>query len=173
MNEILAAMDTVKCYAWEKSFQSKVQSMRNDELSWFRKAQLLSALGIRDSNLLAKILILPLFQSLFSETMSDISNESTTVPQPSLNNPIITDSSKISPTTSESHSIQITTIRLNDTTRGGQRRKVLQLLERSGKTLTSSTPEWKYAEDGLHHKKTMEDNRIFKFLVVLNVEFDE
>ncbi|RVW84713.1 hypothetical protein CK203_046723 [Vitis vinifera] len=27
--------------------------------------------------------------------MSDISNESTTVPQPSMNNPIITDSSKI------------------------------------------------------------------------------
>ncbi|RVW50122.1 hypothetical protein CK203_012113 [Vitis vinifera] len=45
--------------------------------------------------------------------MSDISNESTTIPQPSLNNPIITDSSKISPTTSESHSVQITTIRLN------------------------------------------------------------
>ncbi|RVW45622.1 Retrovirus-related Pol polyprotein from transposon RE1 [Vitis vinifera] len=45
--------------------------------------------------------------------MSDISNESTTVPQPSLNNPIITDSSKISLTTSESHSIQITTICLN------------------------------------------------------------
>ncbi|OAY47206.1 hypothetical protein MANES_06G060800v8 [Manihot esculenta] len=43
MNEILAAMDTVKCYAWEKSFQSKVQSIRNDELSWFRNAQLLSA----------------------------------------------------------------------------------------------------------------------------------
>ncbi|CAL9060621.1 unnamed protein product [Musa banksii] len=43
MNEILAAMDTVKCYAWEKSFQSKVQSIRNDELSWFRKAQLLAA----------------------------------------------------------------------------------------------------------------------------------
>ncbi|KAJ0017074.1 hypothetical protein Pint_11082 [Pistacia integerrima] len=42
MNEILAAMDTVKCYAWEKSFQSRVQSMRNDELSWFCKAQLLS-----------------------------------------------------------------------------------------------------------------------------------
>ena len=36
-----------------------------------------------------------------------------------------------------------------------------------------NTYEWKYAEDGLHHKKTMEDNRIFKFLVVLNVEFDE
>ncbi|KAJ9163266.1 hypothetical protein P3X46_022952 [Hevea brasiliensis] len=45
MNEILAAMDTVKCYAWEKSFQSKVQSIRNDELSWFRNAQLLSALN--------------------------------------------------------------------------------------------------------------------------------
>ena len=45
--------------------------------------------------------------------MLDISNESTIVPQPSLNNPIITDSSKISPTTSESHSIQITRIRLN------------------------------------------------------------
>ncbi|GAV87979.1 ABC_tran domain-containing protein/ABC_membrane domain-containing protein [Cephalotus follicularis] len=43
MNEILAAMDTVKCYAWENSFQSKVQSARNDELSWFRKASLLGA----------------------------------------------------------------------------------------------------------------------------------
>ncbi|KAH7568509.1 hypothetical protein JRO89_XS06G0008600 [Xanthoceras sorbifolium] len=42
MNEILAAMDTVKCYAWEKSFQSRVQSIRYDELLWFRKAQLLS-----------------------------------------------------------------------------------------------------------------------------------
>lgn len=43
MNEILAAMDTVKCYAWERSFQSRVQNIRNEELSWFRKAQLLSA----------------------------------------------------------------------------------------------------------------------------------
>ncbi|KAB1222717.1 ABC transporter C family member 2 [Morella rubra] len=43
MNEILAAMDTVKCYAWERSFQSRVQSIRDAELSWFRKAQLLSA----------------------------------------------------------------------------------------------------------------------------------
>ncbi|XP_039167225.1 ABC transporter C family member 12 isoform X1 [Eucalyptus grandis] len=43
MNEILAAMDTVKCYAWEKSFQSRVQEIRSDELLWFRKAQLLSA----------------------------------------------------------------------------------------------------------------------------------
>ncbi|KAL8152436.1 hypothetical protein V2J09_010196 [Rumex salicifolius] len=45
MNEILAAMDTVKCYAWESSFQSKVQSARSEELSWFRKAQLLGALN--------------------------------------------------------------------------------------------------------------------------------
>ncbi|KAK9267310.1 hypothetical protein L1049_009733 [Liquidambar formosana] len=43
MNEILAAMDTVKCYAWENSFQSKVQSVRTDELSWFRKGSLLAA----------------------------------------------------------------------------------------------------------------------------------
>ncbi|KAJ3693574.1 hypothetical protein LUZ60_009054 [Juncus effusus] len=45
MNEVLAAMDTVKCYAWEQSFQSKVQGIRDDELSWFRKAQLLAALN--------------------------------------------------------------------------------------------------------------------------------
>uniref|UniRef100_A0A1J3HY96 ABC-type xenobiotic transporter n=1 Tax=Noccaea caerulescens TaxID=107243 RepID=A0A1J3HY96_NOCCA len=43
MNEILASMDTVKCYAWEKSFESRIQGIRNEELSWFRKAQLLSA----------------------------------------------------------------------------------------------------------------------------------
>ncbi|MFQ6662588.1 hypothetical protein Gotur_030382 [Gossypium turneri] len=43
MNEILAAMDTVKFYAWEKSFQTRVHSIRNDELSWLRRAQLLSA----------------------------------------------------------------------------------------------------------------------------------
>ncbi|OMO92328.1 hypothetical protein COLO4_17672 [Corchorus olitorius] len=45
MNELLAAMDTVKCYAWENSFQSKVQGVRDDELSWFRKASLLGALN--------------------------------------------------------------------------------------------------------------------------------
>ena len=28
-------------------------------------------------------------------------------------------------------------------------------------------------KDGCHHKKTVEDNRTFKFLVRLNVEFDE
>ncbi|XP_047256574.1 ABC transporter C family member 2 isoform X5 [Capsicum annuum] len=45
MNEVLAAMDTVKSYAWEKSFQSKVQGVRNEELTWFRKSQLLGALN--------------------------------------------------------------------------------------------------------------------------------
>ncbi|XP_062014646.1 ABC transporter C family member 12-like [Rosa rugosa] len=45
MNEILAAMDTVKCYSWETSFQQQVQNIRNDELSRFCKAQLLSALN--------------------------------------------------------------------------------------------------------------------------------
>ncbi|XP_074269620.1 ABC transporter C family member 12-like isoform X1 [Silene latifolia] len=45
MNEILSAMDIVKCYAWEESFQSKVQWMRADELSWLRKSQALGALN--------------------------------------------------------------------------------------------------------------------------------
>ncbi|KAK4349562.1 hypothetical protein RND71_032317 [Anisodus tanguticus] len=45
MNEVLAAMDTVKSYAWENSFQSKVQGVRNEELGWYRKAQLLAALN--------------------------------------------------------------------------------------------------------------------------------
>ncbi|KAG6521029.1 hypothetical protein ZIOFF_018095 [Zingiber officinale] len=33
--------------------------------------------------------------------------------------------------------------------------------------------EWKNVEDGQYHKKTVERSRIFKFLVGLNVEFDE
>ncbi|KAJ4837828.1 Multidrug resistance-associated protein 9 [Turnera subulata] len=44
MSEILAAMHAVKCYAWEKSFHSRVQSIRDNELSFFRNAQLLSAI---------------------------------------------------------------------------------------------------------------------------------
>ncbi|KAJ4839221.1 Multidrug resistance-associated protein 9 [Turnera subulata] len=43
MNELLAAMHTVKCYAWEKCFHSRVQNIRDDELSFLRNAQLLSA----------------------------------------------------------------------------------------------------------------------------------
>jgi len=45
MNEILSAMDIVKCYAWENSFRTKVLTIRDDEISWFRKAQLLSAVN--------------------------------------------------------------------------------------------------------------------------------
>lgn len=36
----------VRCYAWEKSFASRIQGIRNEELSWFRKAQLLSAVWL-------------------------------------------------------------------------------------------------------------------------------
>ncbi|KAJ9558164.1 hypothetical protein OSB04_012778 [Centaurea solstitialis] len=43
MSEILAAIETVKCYAWEQSFQSKVQNIRKDELLWLWKSQLLGA----------------------------------------------------------------------------------------------------------------------------------
>ncbi|XP_060973285.1 uncharacterized protein LOC133038863 [Cannabis sativa] len=35
------------------------------------------------------------------------------------------------------------------------------------------TYEWKSAEDGKHHKKTIEKTQIYKFLAGLNVEFDE
>ncbi|XP_024396529.1 ABC transporter C family member 2 [Physcomitrium patens] len=45
MNEVLSAMDIVKCYAWENSFRAKVGLIRSDELSWFRKAQLLSSVN--------------------------------------------------------------------------------------------------------------------------------
>ena len=45
MNEILSAMDIVKCYAWENSFRTKVGQIRSDELSLFRKAQLLSSVN--------------------------------------------------------------------------------------------------------------------------------
>lgn len=45
MNEILSAMDIVKCYAWENSFRTKVLTIRDDEISWFRRAQLLSAIN--------------------------------------------------------------------------------------------------------------------------------
>ncbi|XP_074556441.1 uncharacterized protein LOC141812295 [Curcuma longa] len=36
-----------------------------------------------------------------------------------------------------------------------------------------STYEWKSVDDCNHHKKTMEDDRIYKFLAGLNIEFDE
>jgi ABC-type multidrug transport system fused ATPase/permease subunit len=52
MNEFLSAMDIVKCYAWEKSVKAKVLNVRDDEISWFRKAQLLAAVNsffVRDA----------------------------------------------------------------------------------------------------------------------------
>ncbi|XAR72526.1 Xenobiotic-transporting ATPase [Bertholletia excelsa] len=61
MNEILAAMDTVKCYAWENSFQSKVHSIRTDELAWFRKAQFLAAFNSFILNSLPVIVIVVSF----------------------------------------------------------------------------------------------------------------
>ncbi|KAL2611008.1 hypothetical protein R1flu_022700 [Riccia fluitans] len=45
MNELLAAMDIVKSYAWELSFRGKVLKIRDDELSWFRKSQLLAGVN--------------------------------------------------------------------------------------------------------------------------------
>ena len=38
-----------RCYAWEASFQSCVQSIRNEELSCFRKAKLLSIVCVENS----------------------------------------------------------------------------------------------------------------------------
>jgi hypothetical protein len=34
-----------RCYAWERSFESKVLGIRDGELGWFRKAQLLAAVS--------------------------------------------------------------------------------------------------------------------------------
>lgn len=36
-----------------------------------------------------------------------------------------------------------------------------------------NTYEWKSVDDCNHHKRTVEDNRIYKFLAGLNIEFDE
>ncbi|XP_008775219.2 ABC transporter C family member 2-like [Phoenix dactylifera] len=71
MNEILAAMDTVKCYAWEQSFHSKVQSVRNDELSWFRRAQLLAALNTFMLNSIPVVVIVVSF-GMFSLLGGDL-----------------------------------------------------------------------------------------------------
>ncbi|VFQ58770.1 unnamed protein product, partial [Cuscuta campestris] len=57
MNEILAAMDTVKCYAWEDSFRSKVQGVRDEELHWFRQAQMLGALNMFTLNSIPVLVI--------------------------------------------------------------------------------------------------------------------
>ncbi|KAL8091087.1 hypothetical protein AgCh_040262 [Apium graveolens] len=71
MNEILAAMDTVKCYAWESSFQSKVQNVRGEELAWFWKAQLLGACNMFILNSIPVIVIVVSF-GLFSLLGGDL-----------------------------------------------------------------------------------------------------
>ncbi|KAJ6292464.1 hypothetical protein OIU78_024607 [Salix suchowensis] len=63
MNEILAAMDTVKCYAWEKIFQFRVQSVRTDELSLFRSAQLLFAFNSFIVNIIPVVVTLVSFST--------------------------------------------------------------------------------------------------------------
>ncbi|KAL8236017.1 hypothetical protein R6Q59_017098 [Mikania micrantha] len=61
MNEILAAMDTVKYYAWENSFQEKVQIIRTEELSWFWKVQMLGALNTFILNSIPVVVIVASF----------------------------------------------------------------------------------------------------------------
>ncbi|CAM6067030.1 unnamed protein product [Sphagnum tenellum] len=43
-------MDIVTCYAWEKSVKAKVLNVRDDEISWFSKAQLLAAVNTSFAN---------------------------------------------------------------------------------------------------------------------------
>ncbi|CAI5495015.1 unnamed protein product [Closterium sp. Naga37s-1] len=45
MSEVLAAMDVVKLYTWEGSFQSKVARVRADEMGQISKAQYIMAVG--------------------------------------------------------------------------------------------------------------------------------
>ncbi|CAI5503205.1 unnamed protein product, partial [Closterium sp. Naga37s-1] len=45
MSEVLAAMDVVKSYTWEESFQSKVARVRSDEMGQISKAQYIMAIN--------------------------------------------------------------------------------------------------------------------------------
>ncbi|CAI5980420.1 unnamed protein product [Closterium sp. NIES-65] len=45
MSEVLAAMDVVKSYTWEESFQSKVARVRADEMGQISKAQYIMAIN--------------------------------------------------------------------------------------------------------------------------------
>ena len=49
--------DCRRCYAWENSFLSKVQTVRTDELGWFRKAQLLGAVRLNSFKSLIFVLV--------------------------------------------------------------------------------------------------------------------
>eukprot|EP00051_Salpingoeca_urceolata_P019849 m.293491 g.293491 ORF g.293491 m.293491 type:complete len:1641 (-) comp19492_c0_seq12:32-4954(-) len=45
INEVMADMQVVKCYAWEASLQKRILEMRTTELSWLRKSAVLRALN--------------------------------------------------------------------------------------------------------------------------------
>lgn len=71
----LCIFQWLRCYAWESSFQSKVHSVRTDELFWFRKASLLGAVWQFFSEICiflpypliwCKFLIISLFWKVFS-----------------------------------------------------------------------------------------------------------
>ncbi|RVW63732.1 hypothetical protein CK203_052770 [Vitis vinifera] len=124
--------------------------------------------------------------------MSDISNESTTVPQPSLNN-LIKASAVDDPNYAiwDAENSMVMTWLVNsmeedissnymcyptaqELWENDNVTKYFNSLKRIWQDLDLfNTYEWKSAENRCHHKTTMEDNRIFKFLAGLNVEFDE
>ncbi|KAI8527120.1 hypothetical protein RHMOL_Rhmol12G0051400 [Rhododendron molle] len=54
-------LNKFRCYAWEESFQSKVRGMRKVELSWFQKAQLLSACNNFMLNSIPVLVMVPSF----------------------------------------------------------------------------------------------------------------
>lgn len=51
--------------------------------------------------------------------------------------------------------------------------KYFNSLKRLWQDLNFNDHEWKTPKDSNHHQKTKEDNCIFRFLISLNVEFDE
>ncbi len=63
MNEFLSAMDIVKCNAWEKSVKAKVLNVRDDEISWFIKAQLLTAVNTFFANVVPVLVTVVAFGS--------------------------------------------------------------------------------------------------------------
>ncbi|GMP88706.1 hypothetical protein CsSME_00040591 [Camellia sinensis var. sinensis] len=122
--------------------------------------------------------------------MSEVTSETTSTP-----------AAAIPVKTSNSHSVQITTIRLNGDNFLRWSQSVRMYIRGQGKIgyITGdkkapavndplfdswdaensmdldifNTYEWKSVDDCNHHKKTVEDSRIYKFLAGLNIEFDE
>ncbi|KAF5955000.1 hypothetical protein HYC85_007856 [Camellia sinensis] len=104
--------------------------------------------------------------------MSEVTSETTSTP-----------AAAIPVKTSNSHSVQITTIRLNGKIgyiTGDKKAPAVNDplfdswdAENSMDLDIFNTYEWKSVDDCNHHKKTVEDSRIYKFLAGLNIEFDE